>query len=820
MSGLGFYSYGKSKDLRTGLNLTPDKLLPVKDEFELSFSFNLRSNESQYFGYVFRLISGNKNIDLIFNYDGINSTYFTFVQGQKLLLKIKTEFSELCSDWTDFRFVFDIKNNKIDIILPDTSLSVDGLALRKGDKAGLSFGLCNYENYRTTDVPAMNIRDIKITEDSRIIHHWPLDELNGNSAKDIKGNSPASAVQPLWLKSDHYDWKELLALESESNLLVAFDREKEDLIIIGPNEILKYSVRNNLETRFIPKNKNSNLLPHRQAIYENQTDLLYCLDIDKPSVSVFDFNSLTWSKDLEAGLKESDFEHYNKYFSASERAVYFFGGYGHHRYKNLVQRYDLHTDKMEVLKTGGDFFSPRYLSASGYLNDTIYILGGFGSTTGEQILNPHGFNDLMTFSLKTRIFNRKFEIPSPDEDFAFSNSMIIIPEERAFYVLGFPIFKYNGYLQLIKGSLNTPEITFMGSQIPYEFLDIVSYSDLFYCKQNNTLLGVTLQNEEGKSRIKIYSLGFPPDMNREGRDLNRSGIPLSIIISGLLALAAIMVVTLIYLRKRSNQGLKKIIQEKSSPSDNFNSNLKGEACHVHFFGDFQAINGSGVDITRKFTPLLKELFLLIWFNSIKNDIGISNEKIVEILWHGFSDSSAQNNKAVNIAKLRAILAEDFCCELSHKTTGYWKIDYKNRHIVNDYYEFIKITSGRTELLKPDILKLIELSHKGPFLSNLKYKWLDEFKVAVSNEMIDRLVKYEKILVIKDQPEHVIQVADALLNFDNVNEEAMENKCKALILLGRHSVAKEVYDQFSSEYRSLYNEDYSKSFTTIAHPDDL
>ncbi|MCU0474051.1 MAG: hypothetical protein MUC93_11935, partial [Bacteroidales bacterium] len=41
MSGLGFYSYGKSKDLRTGLNLTPDKLLPVKDEFELSFSFNL-----------------------------------------------------------------------------------------------------------------------------------------------------------------------------------------------------------------------------------------------------------------------------------------------------------------------------------------------------------------------------------------------------------------------------------------------------------------------------------------------------------------------------------------------------------------------------------------------------------------------------------------------------------------------------------------------------------------------------------------------------------------------------------------------------------
>jgi len=89
-------------------------------------------------------------------------------------------------------------------------------------------------------------------------------------------------------------------------------------------------------------------------------------------------------------------------------------------------------------------------------------------------------------------------------------------------------------------------------------------------------------------------------------------------------------------------------------------------------------------------------------------------------------------------------------------------------------------------------------------------------VAVANEMIDRLVKYERILVIKDQPEHVIQIADAIFNFDSANEEAMENKIKASIVLGRHTVAKEVYDHFSREYKSLYNTDYPKSFTTIAN----
>jgi two-component SAPR family response regulator len=265
------------------------------------------------------------------------------------------------------------------------------------------------------------------------------------------------------------------------------------------------------------------------------------------------------------------------------------------------------------------------------------------------------------------------------------------------------------------------------------------------------------------------------------------------------------------------------VSPETIPGDNSaNSGLpntfsKGEFCTIHFFGDFQLINSSGSDITRKFTPLLKELFLLIWFNSIRNDMGISNEKITEILWHGFSESSANNNKAVNIAKLRAILTKDLWCDLSYKETGYWKIDYKNKHIINDYYDFIKITSAKTELSKPDMLKLIEFGHKGALLSNQKYKWLDEFKEAVSNEMIDRLIRYQRILVIKDQPEHVIQVTDAIFNFDSVNEEAMENKCKASIVLGRHTVAKEIYDHFSREYRLLYNADYSKSFTTIAKP---
>jgi len=73
-------------------------------------------------------------------------------------------------------------------------------------------------------------------------------------------------------------------------------------------------------------------------------------------------------------------------------------------------------------------------------------------------------------------------------------------------------------------------------------------------------------------------------------------------------------------------------------------------------GDFQIFNRTGSDITSKFSPLLKELFLLILLNSIK-DKGISAERIIEILWLDKDEKSARNNLAVNIVKLKTLLSE-------------------------------------------------------------------------------------------------------------------------------------------------------------------
>jgi DNA-binding SARP family transcriptional activator len=234
---------------------------------------------------------------------------------------------------------------------------------------------------------------------------------------------------------------------------------------------------------------------------------------------------------------------------------------------------------------------------------------------------------------------------------------------------------------------------------------------------------------------------------------------------------------------------------------------------IHFFGGFQVFNNRGEDITSKFSPLLKELFLLIWLHTLRNDKGISSDTLIEILWFGKSKRSARNNCSVNIAKLKIILSEIEGCELSHKT-GYWKINLDESKLSNDYYQVMKIIESKEAFTRGKLYQLIEITNKGPFLVNLNYEWLDEFKAKISDIIVDQFIYSAQSLDIKEDAELIIHLSDGIFNFDTVNEEAMILKCKAQYASGKHSLAKNTYQKFFNEYRVLYIQDYNRSFTDI------
>jgi two-component SAPR family response regulator len=263
----------------------------------------------------------------------------------------------------------------------------------------------------------------------------------------------------------------------------------------------------------------------------------------------------------------------------------------------------------------------------------------------------------------------------------------------------------------------------------------------------------------------------------------------------------------------SNLGAENLYSEEDLPNSAIESQPKNPEYQLIFFGGFQVYNKNIEDITGKFSPLLKELFLLIWLHTFKNDKGISSEKITEILWYDKSEKSARNNRAVNIAKLRTILNEIGNCELTKKT-GYWKIICNNQNEKSDYNDFLKITRTNSNLSKQKINRLIEVSRKGAFLLNVNYEWLDDFKACVSDRIIDTLVTFTETCDIKKDDDFLIHLADCIFTFDKVNEEAMIFKCKAQYKMGKHSLAQQTYGKFIKEYQHLYDQEYEIPFANI------
>jgi two-component SAPR family response regulator len=816
--GLGFYSHEVSKDLRTGLNLNPGRPFVFNDDFELSFNFGLRPNSSGYFGYIFRIITeDNLNIDLIFNYNSNTNSFLTLVAGQKLIMNLPADFIKLCKGWTEYKVQFNLQKGQISFSTPDTVVTEENIGLDKSENVKIYFGASDIRNFRTTDIPAMNIRDIKILQKGKIRHSWSLNETEGISAKDEISKEKAVIHNPLWIKSNHTIWQSVFQTELDGIAQVAYNPENENIILIGENKLIRYDLATLLSSEFTTKGKNNNLLQGRQAIY-GKSNHLYSYDIDYASIAVLNLDSLIWrQKNIQRDFTWTIFGHHNKYFSPAENSVYIFGGYGQHEYKNKVQIFDLNTNTLKPVDVSGDNFYPRYLSALGEFNDTIYILGGYGSKSGAQILNPQTYYDLLAFSLKNHNFCKKFDFKSPLEDLAFANSMVFDPEDRSYYALVFPIFKYEGYLQLIKGSLNNPDFKLMGNTIPYLFYDANSFADLFFCERSRKLVAATIISENNKSKIHLYSLDFPPNQqSQKSLAKKASEFTKSLLLILLIALCGVIVFIVLRKRliKRSDTSRDKEISDKNLKNTVYDNSEKTEPYSIIFFGDFKVYDQSGKDITRKFTRLLKELFLLIWLHSLKNDTGISTEKIIEILWFNYTESSAHNNKAVNISKLRNILHEIGNCELSNRT-GYWKIEFDDKVLRNDYADFLKIVKSKAELSKEKIQDLINITQKGTFLSNLNYDWLDEFKASIANDTIDHLIHSSTHMEIVKEPEFMNHIADAILKFDSVNEEAMVMKCKALIVLGRHTTASEAYSKFAREYKILYGSDFEKSFNEIS-----
>lgn len=810
--GLIFFSFEVEKEKRTCLQLTADEPLQLKSVADISFELSFIPGRGTYFGYIFRLINQHdQNIDLVFKPKG--SEFSLVLKEDFTQIRFSVDSLTLSRAWSLFRLHRD--GTKLSFYVNDKKVGETSAALLDDDFK-IYFGACNQRGFRTTDIPPMKLRNIRISQASKLALYWPLDEDSGTVCVDSVHGKQGLVVNPLWIAPLHTRWKKLRSFTVKSNASVAFDAATEQVYITALDSVYSFAPARNTFAGIPVHDKKEYLQLGNQSFFNPFDKHLYNLFIERSKPSRFDTASGKWTNPAD-GYGLTRYWQSNK-FVAAGNVLYVFGGYGYLMYNNNVQRMRFPDDTLEIIKPGGDFFAPRYLAALGAnaAGDTAYILGGYGSTTGEQALNPRYMYDLLRYDVKRNTFKKLVTLKEPAEPFVFGNSLVLDPDNSGnYYALAFPNDRFNSSLQLIKGNIRSSAYEPVGDTIPYSFNDIRSYADLYFCHETQQLLAVTLlRNEAGNTTdVNIFSIAFPPNAWTVVK--THPSKPVSPFVY--IAIASVTIILLLaffFYRRKPRQIAPPApppFIEEVPPA--LPDSTKPEGPAILLFGPFEVIGRNQENITKLFTPLLKELFLLITIFTAKTGRGIPTANLNEILWSDKTEKDAKNNRSVNLAKLKTILEKLGDCTIT-KESERWMLKYNPDEIKIDMVAFLRFTRNKHGIDKSSVEQLLQIVRRGAFLHQTEYDWLDDIKSEISNEVLDLLVETGNTLQPGIHAEQMIEIAQLIFQFDQVNEHALALKCKGLNYLGRHSLANNTYEKFTRDYRHMYGEDFNQTYHAV------
>ncbi|WP_238805332.1 hypothetical protein [Emticicia aquatica] len=824
--GLEFLGHEVITDKRTSLILGDENNFCTKSDLELAFEIKFKPNVSSYFGYVFRIIDqDNKNIDLLFQSDSKGKQQkFRIISGDKdIKLEKQLDSVTLYSKWNLFKV--QIEDNQLKIFCNNQLYGKGAIPFSFKKCFKIYFGECSHPKFLTSDVLPMYLRNVTIKSANELLHHWPLREIYGNNSMDNVAQSKAISKNAQWLLKNHFEWKLLKKLKFKGNSSFAFNDKSRVIQINSDLKTYFFSTKNDSLSY---KNFTSS---HKKftfgdcAIFLNNK--LVNVRLNERQIFDYDFNKNNWNISANTKYNLTEYWHHNKYAYPNDTALVLIGGYGQYKYKNRVQKFSFNTNSWSDLSMTGDIIEPRYMFGLGSKeNMKSYLFGGFGSKTGDQGMNPQNYYDLFEIDWQKNRVRKVYDLKNPDSTFVVASSLIVNQSKDSFYGLIYNQLKFKSSLQLVEGSLSKPELNRISKEIPYKFIDVSSFADLYFDKINSKLYCVTSFFDRlpaDSTEIEIYSLDFPPS-NLPVVAKNNPSFFQSTVKFGLFA---VLILTVLFgviwylinnnyqsnLVNEENVALNEeseIPQEMHDNIINVGNENKGK---ISLFGGFQFINNNGVDLTNQFSPLLKEMFLYLLLNSIKWNKGVNSSQLNDMFWNDKTTSSARNNRSVNITKLKTIFEQLPAIQIT-KDTGNWKIVFEPSKVSIDYFEFQKLTNAKKTLNVEQINDLTSIVNQGAFLSNLEYEWLDDFKAEISNKVIDAYLAYSEQLPISQYAEEIIEIADNIFKFDSVDETAMSLKCKSLVYLGKHSLAKSSYEKFAKDYQRLYSEEYEVSYKEI------
>ncbi|MDR1723771.1 MAG: hypothetical protein LBR84_07555 [Tannerella sp.] len=821
--GLEFYSFETPQEKRTSLNLTPGKPFKFPDGFTLSFDMLCQPDLEYNFGYIFRIIGQNNHyIDFLINMDNLQ-----VINSED---KVLTEFNinEVAGGFLKF-FSFGIrfvpKSGELTINAGDMTFSPNTPYIKDFKTVNIIFGKCLHALLETTDVPKIIVKDIRINNaKNEPIYHWALSSHAHNGVYDELRRRFATVENPNWLLDRHAFWQKRQELSLYRNPQIAYNPVRNLIAIADSNKFILYDtkthsiIRNDQSKGVIQSGYSNGLIysPFDSNYYSYNLNMTF----NDYTIAAYDTVHKDWGNQITSMESRIDFWHHNRLLSLIDSCLYTFNGYGHHRYKNVINRYSFKTKEWTEIQYRGSKVPPRYMSAFG-LKDSAHALlfGGYGNETGLQELSPRNYYDLYEIDLRSMTAKKIREMEPPKDNFSVANSLITDTLHNCFYALCFPHQQFNTKLTLTRFSTETLENEIVSDAIPFEFRDILSYADLFLNKETNELSAITFSASpnDSMSLVSIYSLIYPPiSIKAVYQDFNKP-YDAKMIIFTLIFAALVASVILFIRRKRNKQALSAHNENVALSTQEHHSPLiRPLKQAVLLFGGFRVMNREGADVTDEFSPLIKQLFLLILMNTLEEDSkGVSSTKLKETLWFDKSIESARNNRGVMLNKIRQIF-EHIGTVVIEGQNSYWTVKMGDE-IYCDYKEaitLIKALKHRINRTKANVERLVNIVSTGELLPNTQTEWVDSFKSDFANSLVDLLLDISKQPDLNLSPKEMINLADAIGIHDILNEDALRLKCSALFKMGKIGLAKTTFNTFTKEYASLFGKKYTVSFEQI------
>ena len=372
---------------------------------------------------------------------------------------------------------------------------------------------------------------------------------------------------------------------------------------------------------------------------------------------------------------------------------------------------------------------------------------------------------------------------------------MILDGER-FYTMCYPEFHSNSYLQLYCFDIPSATYQKLCDKIPIRSDKMATNANLYFDEELRVLILTVMESSDDiKSRLRVYTLSFPPLSEAEYQTLvGKSSIWVFLLISVLLVIA--VCIALCRRRKPYEDyagpiGRKRYISEQPSNS-------------ICLFGGFSALDTNGNVVS--FPYQQKKLLCLILKYSL--DKGISSDRLSKIMWPDKSEEKVKNSRGVAMNHLRKLLNNFNGLSLVYEDS-HFKLHFSESFYC-DWIEFKK----ESILEHPDPAKIMSVVARGKFLPFIEDPIFDSFKEKTESSLINilsaELIRNNK----RKQYGLVLDIADVIFYTDSLNEQAFVCQINALVKMHRSEDAMVRYADFVKEYKAVYGSDYELDFNHI------